>query len=370
MMYVPELLSLFFWLSGFFLLWKIPFCQKKVSGKETFPLTTIIIPARNEEKNLPVLLQSIKEQSLAPAEVIVVDDQSTDNTSRCAAYYGVRVIRVKDKPPDWIGKSWACWEGARNAKSDVFIFLDADTRLIQGGLAKILHEWSRKSGVVSIQPYHSTERMYEKLSGFLNIIIMAGINAFTMRGTHYKPAGIFGPCIVCSREDYFLTGGHEAIKNEVLEDVYFGRNAMACGIPVRCYGGKGSIHFRMYSDGMRALIDGWTKSFALGASGTRPLVLTCVILWIAGCSITPISLIAHMGYGGYDILLISAFLYLLYVMQVFWMFWRIGNFGFLTALLYPVPLLFFLFIALYSFVRTFVVKNVRWKGRNISLKSK
>ena len=365
MRYLPEILALFFWLSGFFLLWKIPFCRRNGMRNKILPQVAVIIPARNEEKNLPTLLQSIQEQTVAPAEIIVVDDQSTDNTSSSAAHYGARVIQVKDKPSGWIGKSWACWIGARSAQSDVFIFLDADTRLTHSGLENILKEWSCKRGLIAIQPYHSTEKLYEKLSGFLNIIVMAGINAFTPLGEKYQPAGSFGPCIICSRKDYFSTGGHEVIKNEVLEDIHFGRNFMAHDIPVRCYGGKGSIHFRMYPAGMKGLIEGWSKSFALGASGTRPLVLISVILWIAGCFTALTSFIPHGGDGGGEVFPLSVFLYLLYVLQAFWMFRRIGDFGFLTALLYPLPLLFFVFIFANSFLNTFVFKKVTWKGRDI-----
>jgi len=365
MEYLPELLVLILWLPGFFLLWKIPFCQKNGVQRKTLPQAAVIIPARNEEKNLPTLLQSIKEQTVTPAEIIVVDDQSTDNTAHCAVQYGARLIQVKDKPSGWIGKSWACWMGAGSAQSDVFIFLDADTRLTHSGLENILNEWSCKRGLIAIQPYHSTEKLYEKLSGFLNIIVMAGINAFTPLGEKYKPAGSFGPCIICSRQDYFSTGGHESTKNEVLEDIHLGKNFMGYGIPVRCYGGKGSIHFRMYPAGVKELIEGWSKSFALGASGTRPLVLISVILWIAGCCTTLISFIPHGADGGDVLFPISAFLYLLYVLQVFWMFRRIGDFGFLTALLYPIPLFFFVFIFANSFLNTFLLKKVTWKGRDI-----
>ena len=365
MKYLLEFLALFFWLPGFFLFWKIPFCRRNGKQRKTLPQAAVIIPARNEEKNLPTLLQSIKEQTVAPAEIIVVDDQSTDTTPGCTAQYGVRLVQIKDKPSGWVGKSWACWVGAQSAQSDVFIFLDADTRLTHSGLENMLHEWSRKRGLIAIQPYHSTEKLYEKLSGFLNIIVMAGINAFTPLGEKYKPAGSFGPCIICSRKDYFSTGGHEVIKKEVLEDIHFGKNFMDHGIPVRCYGGKGSIHFRMYPAGVRGLIEGWSKSFALGASDTRPLILISVILWITGCTIALVSFIPYGADGKFVLFSLSTLLYLLYVLQIFWMFRRIGDFGFLTALLYPLPLLFFVFIFANSFLNTFIVKKVTWKGRDI-----
>ena len=67
---------------------------------------------------------------------------------------------------------------------------------------------------------------------------------------------------------------------------------------------------------------------------------------------------------------IWAGLYMLYTAQIFWMLIRIGNFLFYTALFYPIPLAFFVFVFIYSFVRIFFRRSVLWKGREIDLKHK
>ena len=76
---------------------------------------SIIIPARNEETNIARLLESIQQQSSQPLETIVVNDGSTDNTASIASQLGARVIDVEALPDGWMGKPWACQQGAHAA---------------------------------------------------------------------------------------------------------------------------------------------------------------------------------------------------------------------------------------------------------------
>jgi len=71
-----------------------------------------------------------------------------------------------------------------------------------------------------------------------------------------------------------------------------------------------------------------------------------------------------MGLFGSDVSLVvwAGFLYIFYVLQVYWMLFRIGNFKFYTALLFPVPLLFFIMLFSYSLMLKIFKKRVTWKG--------
>ena len=71
-----------------------------------------------EEHNLPTLLRSLAAQECVPEEIIVVDDESDDETAAVAARLGARVVAAEPMPEGWVGKSWACWTGARSAKGD------------------------------------------------------------------------------------------------------------------------------------------------------------------------------------------------------------------------------------------------------------
>ena len=93
-------------------------------GREDVRIS-LVVPARNEEDNIGGLLDSLREHDLH--EVIVVDDQSEDKTAAVAARQGARVVQGESPPPGWLGKPWACYQGARIATGDWLLFLDADT---------------------------------------------------------------------------------------------------------------------------------------------------------------------------------------------------------------------------------------------------
>jgi len=357
-------LLFFFWFLGFIFLWKIPALKQGRTHHRSYKLS-ILIPARNEEKNLGRLLPSIARQTLKPHEVIVIDDHSEDATAEVARKAGYTVVRSKDLPEGWTGKPWACWQGAQKATADIFLFLDADTILESEGLSKIVSTYLEKRGLLSVQPFHKMKRIYERLSAIFNLITMAGMNAFTPFGSKLKPTGAFGPCMICSRKDYFRVGGHEKARGEVLESLAIGKEFLMANRKVYCYGGKEAISFRMYPDGLQSLVEGFGKGFGTGANAMSMVSLLMIAGWVFG----GVSVTRHVVQSaitrnpvepiGWLVLVV------LYILQIHWMLRRIGNFGFLTALFFPIPLIFFVIVFAYSIVRIFLVRKVRWKGRDV-----
>jgi 4,4'-diaponeurosporenoate glycosyltransferase len=358
----PYLLFLF-WLLGFTFLWRIRYLKKSDPPDLAASGVSVIIPARNEEKTLSLLIHSLKYQTFKPLEVIVVDDQSEDATPEISRREGCIVITSKDLPEGWAGKPWACWQGANHAVGNIFVFLDADTFLEPDGLARIVSTYLKKKGLLSIQPFHKMKNTYERLSAFFNIIALGGVNAFTLLGDKVEPRGAFGPCMVCSRTDYFELGGHEKVRGEVLESLALGRQFLSAKRQVHCYGGKGTISFRMYPDGLRSLIEGFSKGFGTGANAMALWSLIIMVCWIVGAMSVTRHLIQSAIWSFSMDLLGWLILDILYVLQVHWMLYRIGNFGFSTALLFQIPLVFFVVIFMLSLLRIFFVKKVRWKGR-------
>jgi glycosyltransferase involved in cell wall biosynthesis len=104
--------TLALWAAGFLLLTRLGRCHGAGSPERT-PVVSVIIPARNEEHNLPTLLRSLATQPLKPHEIIVVDDGSTDRTAELARQLGAMVVASKPLPEGWRGKTWACHQGAR-----------------------------------------------------------------------------------------------------------------------------------------------------------------------------------------------------------------------------------------------------------------
>lgn len=342
LMLIPLVLAL--WALGFLLLPRLRDCSGS-GGNASANDLSIIIPARNEEHNLPVLLASLDAQQVRPHEIIVVDDGSTDRTAEIAVKTGAIVIVSKPLPDGWRGKTWACHQGAEAATGGLLCFLDADTSFEPGGLARVLECYT--GGAFSVGPWHSIRKPYENLSLFFNLNMVAGT----------VPDGLFGQMLLVERESYRLAGGHETVSGKILENFQLAAHFRAAGIPVRGVAGKGVLSFRMYPDGLGGLIEGWTKGFASGAGRTPRGVLWIVILWMIGLMMAPIALVASGAEPWWLVV------YLACAAQVGWFARRVGGFHWHAALFYPVPLVFFFALFARSAMRS--GKNVTWKGREI-----
>jgi 4,4'-diaponeurosporenoate glycosyltransferase len=365
-----SIVHLVLWLLGFFFLFRIVYCRAFAPGNAHRASVSIIIPARNEEHSLPNLLDSLTGQLSPQDEVIVVDDHSEDGTKAVAEGSGVKVLESLPAPEGWVGKNWACFQGARIASGEILVFLDADTVLESNGLNSIIETYVERDGVLSIQPYHKMRRLYEQLSAFFNIIVMAGIGAFTVLGRRIKPIGLFGPVVVMRRRYYLDSGGHDNVKGEILDDVALGSELQQKGMEIHCLAGRNTVSFRMYPNGIRELISGWSKGFAMGAARTSTPLLLLIVAWICGSIGSTRSLIEAIAAPSDFQIAVSGGLYILYAAQIHWMLVRIGNFRFYTALFYPIPMAFFVLVFAYSSIRIFLLKSVNWKGRNINLQRK
>lgn len=363
-------------ISGFLMLWRLPVPQtdsanssEVLQDKEN--KLTIIIPARNEEQRLPPLLKSLALQDYQDYELIVVDDQSSDDTGKMAQVAGARVIRT-DRLDDesWIGKSFACWTGAEAASGDWLLFLDADTRLEQSdSLRRLMSTYASMSGsgILSLQPYHRTEKLYESFSAIFNIIVIAGMNSFTPWGNRFRSAGSFGPCIMMNRQEYFQTGGHKAVSAAVMDDLALGVLYQKHGLSTVGCSGRGLISFRMYPEGFRSLFEGWTKSFGTASASTHPFVFAMIIAWISGGFSTVALLIKAIIDGSQYWLITSTAAVLIYMLQLIFQARRTGNFNVFLLVLYPLQHLFFTVLFLWSLFMTKVLHTVNWRGRKIKV---
>ncbi|MFC1846335.1 glycosyltransferase, partial [Chloroflexota bacterium] len=334
------------------------------------PAISIIIPTRNEETNIPNLLRSLMGQLEAHDEVLVVDDHSNDNTAAVAVREGAKVTKSKEMPWGWTGKTWACYQGAQSATNTLLIFLDADTIIEDSGLDSISGCYSELQGVLSIQPYHRMYKLYEQLSAFFNLILIAAMGSFTIFGKASKPIGLFGPVIVLEKNLYLTSGGFEKVKGEIVEDLAFGAELKKQGVNLHCYGGRGTVSFRMYPGGMSHLITGWSKGFAMGAVKTSVPVLIMIIAWIVGALGTTRNLIQTTIILDISTATLWGLLYIAYAIQLYWMLHKIGNFKPYTAILFPIPLLFFIIVFFYSFFIIFIRRSVNWKGRTLEVKGR
>jgi 4,4'-diaponeurosporenoate glycosyltransferase len=332
------------------------------------PAISVIVPARDEAQVLPALLDSLARQTLPPLEVIVADDGSSDGTAAIAAAAGARVIMPGPKPPGYRGKTWPCRRGAEEARGELLVFLDADTRLEPEGLARLAATHARQGGgLLSVEPHHETRRPYEQLSAFFNLLRVASVGGFGPLAP--SPHGAYGPCVVIARDEYFASGGHARpeVRGQILEHYFLGQALLREGRRVECREGEGVIAMRMYPRGLRELVEGWSKAFVTGAGASRPSFLLLSSLWLSGAALAALTLpLAPLLFGA-TALLPALALYAAYALQLHGLLVKVGRFSPWTSILFPVPLLAFFVIFLRSLYLVRVRRSVSWKGQSIAL---
>lgn len=353
-------------LCGVLVFWRVPIIQH--TGTPTSSVS-IIIPARNEEFRMKPLLESIVHQQNVEYEVIVVDDGSTDGTRELARSYGTVVISNELLEDGWIGKSAACWAGSLAVKNELLLFMDADTvfthpESLSNYIASFESMGSR--GILSLQPDHYAEKWYEQLAFLFPLIVMAGMNVFTVVGSRLKAGGSFGPCLLCDKVQYEEVGGHAVVRGAVMDDLALGKAFQKQGLPVRCYGGKGIAWLRMYPGGLSDMVQGYSKSMASGSAATHPLVMVLIYVWMVGASIAPIMLLSS-GFSSISWLGVSIGLYILYAVELMIASRRVGRFVWWIFPLYPLLLVVFVSIFMYSLYLSKRKGSVQWKGRNINV---
>jgi 4,4'-diaponeurosporenoate glycosyltransferase len=351
------------WLLGWLLAARMPVLP--LAAPSGAPRFSVLIPARNEAETLPHLLADLAQQTLQPLEVIVIDDHSSDATAAIARSGApglpVRVIQPPPLPADWCGKTWALHHGVEASRGELLVFLDADTEPAPDFLQRLVAGWQRLGGLVSVQPYHRTEKPYEQLSVLFNLV---GLMAVPMG----PGCGVaFGPAMVTSRADYRRSGGHEAVAGKVVEDWFLGHCYEAAGLPVSAFIGDGLITYRMYPGGLGDLVVGFNKNFAAAAGEVRWPWMLAVLLWLSGLFwaawALPASLLGWPLMGDLRPLT-NGLIYAALALQLLVITRRVGRFRWIN-LVFPVPVVFFLAVFVQA-ILNLKRGHVRWKGRTFS----
>jgi cellulose synthase/poly-beta-1,6-N-acetylglucosamine synthase-like glycosyltransferase len=351
------------WLLGWLLSWHLPLLPK--GQCQAGPRVSVLIPARDEEDTLPHLLAALSQQRFQPHEVIVIDDHSSDRTAAVAKEWAASMPLSVIQPPalaaEWCGKPWALHHGVAASSGNVLVFLDADTEPGPEFLDRLLAMHQQLGGLVTVQPYHRTQRPYEQLSMLFNLVGLLAVPLGDRCGV------AFGPAMVSSRSDYERSGGHRAVANKVVEDWFLGHCYEQVGLPVSAYLGYGQIAYRMYPGGLGDLVIGFDKNFATAASQVRWPWMLAVLMWLSGLFwaawCLPASLLGWPMLGNHD-LLPNGLIYGAYAVQLLVITRRVGRFTWIN-LIFPLPVLFFLVVFLLA-ILNLERGQVQWKGRIVS----
>ncbi|MFN4865362.1 MAG: glycosyltransferase [Cyanobium sp.] len=360
-----ELSLLVRWLLGWALGLRLPLLPAGAAASDGPSSCSVLIPARNEAATLPRLLAALGRQRLRPLEVIVIDDDSSDGTAavarQAAGTLPLRVIQPPPLPAGWCGKTWALHQGVRASTGELLVFLDADTEPGPECLERLLAQRQRLGGLVSVQPWHRTERPYEQLSVLFNLVGLMAVPLGSRCGV------AFGPVLATSRADYQRAGGHAAVAGKVVEDWFLAHHYEQAGLPVSAFIGYGQIAYRMYPGGLGDLVTGFDKNFATAAGEVRWPWMLAVLLWLSGLFwaawCLPAALLGWPLMGSLDPLP-HALVYGAYALQLLLLTRRVGRFSWIN-LVFPLPVLFFLAVFLLAIVNL-ERGRVRWKGRSVS----
>ena len=346
------------WLLGWLLLWRTrPLPSFPPPARE--PLA-VIVPARNEARSIGNVVDRIVAQMRPGDEFVVVDDASDDGTAVIARGRGARVVTTSPAP-GWLGKPHACWRGAAATAGPTLLFIDADV-LPSTHLLDDIDAVARAHPdmVVSVQPWHRTERWYEQASLLCNVAALMGSGAFTVLGERVHPTVAFGPVLAMRRVRYEGVGGHEAVRDRHTEDIGLARLAGGAVL----FTGRPDTTFRMYPDGWRQLLDGWTRTIVAGFRSTRWWVALGVVWWIA-------ALAGGWLAGGLPVHdpLRAGLVYLSCAVQCWVLGRRAGSIHPLTAALFPLAVAVFVLVVVRGFAVAALHRDVIWKGRRVDARS-
>jgi chlorobactene glucosyltransferase len=360
---------------------ELPPARAATAASGPTPRVSVIVPARNEAPNIEACVRSLIASTYPAFEVVVVDDRSEDGTGALARSLGggtadrVVVVDGTELPDGWLGKPWACHQGAAHATGELLLFTDADTRHAPELLARAVAGLDEeRADLLTVVGRQLMETFWERIVQpqiFMLMLFRFPRFERTARSAPWREAIANGQYMLFRREAYHAIGGHEAVRGEVVEDLVLAQRVKRAGLRLRIRGAQAELATRMYRS-LPQLVEGWSKNIVLGGLRSlppwlRPLMPALslaagIALWIA----PPLALLAGvLGVGSAALLVWSAAVCT--VSAATWaLFSRQMGIPAGYGLLYPVGAA----VGSYIFVRSWARGgHVVWKGRSYQLPS-
>lgn len=350
---------------------------------ERAPEVSICIPARNEAHSIERCVRSVMAQQYPNLNAYVLDDRSTDGTARILEKLSdtfsqkLTVLAGDPKPDSWLGKSWACHQLSQKATGDILIFIDADTWLEPQTTAKVVRSMGRDIvEFVTIWPQQKLGTFWEKI--VIPLVYFALLTLLPVRYVHSNPkwlpaflrkkiAPLFsaacGQFMAFKRNAYKKIGGHQSVKDQVVEDVELAKNLKRAGYSMRMYHGKKAVSCRMYTS-RNALWEGFRKNFLAGFGGHTLFFIGMGLLhgitFLLPALLLPVLIVT----GAQKILALCLGAITLMLLQRFmidrWFGWHVGY-----GLLHPLGIIWFQLLAIQVLADYISDKSVYWKERPV-----
>jgi len=243
------------------------------------PLISVCVPARNEERNIRACVESILAQDYPNFEIIVLEDRSTDATGEllrglAAQNDKLRVINGSDLPKGWAGKPHALFQASAAARGEWLCFVDADTFLSPATLSSCYAKaLETQADMFTIMTFQVMGSFWEKV--VMPIVMTALSVGFSPRKVNdpkSEDAIANGQFILIKRSVYDAIGGHESVKDQIVEDKAISEQVKWNGYRLIVANGYSVAKTRMYTS-LPEMWEGWTKNIYLGLSDRPSLML-------------------------------------------------------------------------------------------------
>jgi dolichol-phosphate mannosyltransferase len=248
---------------------------------------SVVVPARDEADRLPACLEALAAERDA-AEVIVVDDESTDATAAIAEAAGVRVVRGAPLPEGWAGKAWALQQGLDAARSELVVFLDADARVRPGLLAAVAERLAGDADLLSVGPRFACAGAVERaLHASMLTTLVLRFGPTDVEGWQPPPSRAVanGQCIAARAADLRAAGGWARVRGSLVEDLALARTLRADGRRIAFADAADLLEVRMY-DSAAATWRGWGRSLmGVGETSRAWLAVDLALLWVAAAAL-------------------------------------------------------------------------------------
>lgn len=322
-------------------------------------IVSVLIPARNEANNIGNLLDDLQKQHYTNLEILVFDDQSTDNTASIVATAAQNDKRIKllqsgGLPNGWFGKNHACHQLANQASGKYYLFLDADVRVdanIVSNAVQYMHEY--KPAMFSIFPkqlmFTSGEWSTVPVMNYILLTLLPLVLVLKSGFTSFSAANgqfMFFDAVVYRK--YWL---HEKFKSCKAEDIAISRYLKRQGLKIACFAADESVYCRMYQSFGEA-INGFSKNVTHFFGNSFVLA---ILFWL----ITTLGFILVL-------MLLTVYWFVLYVIIVLVTRMVVSitsGQSIIKNLIFLIPQHFAFCLFIY---KAFNNKQIIWKGRNIS----
>jgi glycosyltransferase involved in cell wall biosynthesis len=240
------------------------------------PKVSIIVPARNEERDIAASLLSLLELDYGNYEVIAVNDRSTDRTGEIMqriasslqpslpddANARLRVMHHLELPAGWLGKTHAMWSAANTATGDWLLFTDADVLFKPDSLRRaVAYAEAQRADHLVLFPQMIMKRPGEfMMIAFFQTMFVFGHRPWKVADPKSKDHMGVGAFNLIRRSAYQTVGTYEALRMEVLDDMKLGKVVKNAGLTQRNVFGGDLISLR-WAHGAKGVVENLTKNF-------------------------------------------------------------------------------------------------------------